>query len=121
MEEQLNSISEDQIIEISKIRTVQEKQLTKLDVLRKFSSGTPLREALNDILNANSGALIVINNPRTPAVFQGGFRVDCKFTSKRLAELAKMDGAIILSEDFKKILYANTLLTPDTGISRVFA
>jgi len=32
--------------------------------------------------------------------FEGGFKVNCKFTSERLAELAKMDGGIVLSEDF---------------------
>lgn len=107
--------SEEKIIEIPKI-TIEEKQLTKLEVLRRLSSGTPLREALNDIVEANLGALIIISNPKTADITQGGFRVDCKFTSKRLPELAKMDGAIILSEDFKKILYANTLLIPDPTI-----
>jgi diadenylate cyclase len=36
-----------------------------------------------------------------------------------MAELAKMDGGIILSEDFKKILYANTLLIPDSNINSI--
>ncbi|WP_457848596.1 diadenylate cyclase, partial [Staphylococcus aureus] len=31
-------------------------------------------------------------------------------------ELAKMDGAIILSSDLKRILYANTQLIPDSSI-----
>lgn len=108
----------DEIIEIPKITpSLEEKPLTKLDILKKLSSGTSLRESLNDIVSANSGALILINNPRAPTIFQGGFRVDCKFTAKRMAELAKMDGAIVLSEDFKKILYANTLLIPDPNIT----
>ena len=108
----------DDIIEIPKIiESIGEKQLTKLDILRKLSSGTPLREGLNDVVQANAGALILIENSRASSVFQGGFRVDCKFTSKRLAELSKMDGAIVLSEDFKKIIYANTLLIPDSSIS----
>lgn len=105
----------EKIIEIPKI-TIEEKQLTKADILRRLSSGTPLREALNDIVEANSGALILISNSQTANIFQGGFRVDCKFTPKRLAELAKMDGAIVLSKDFKKIFYANTLLIPDPTI-----
>ena len=33
-----------------------------------------------------------------------------------LYELAKMDGAIILSEDLKKILYANAQLIPSPSI-----
>ena len=113
METQKNSpIEPPQLIE-----SPTEKKLTKLDVLRKLSSGTPLREGINDIISANTGALIIINNPMARPIFQGGFRVDCKFTTKRLAELAKMDGAIILSEDSKKILYANTLLIPDNSIT----
>ncbi len=97
----------------------EKKQLTKLDILRKLSPGSVLRGGLNDILNGNMGALIVISNANSLGVFEGGFKVNCKFTSKRLAELAKMDGAIILSEDFKKIFYANTFLVPDKTIDSI--
>ncbi len=34
------------------------------------------------------------------------------YTSSKLYELAKMDGAIVLSEDLKKILFANAQLIP---------
>lgn len=94
-----------------------EKQLTKLNLLKKFSSGTELRNGINDIVSSGMGGLIVISNPKVYDVFQGGFKVNCKFSSKRLVELSKMDGAIILSDDFKKILYANTLLIPDSSLS----
>jgi diadenylate cyclase len=90
-----------------------EKSLSKLDILKKLSPGTALREGLEDVLKARDGALVVICDPGKFNIFEGGFKVNCKFTSKRLAELAKMDGAIIISEDFKKIIYANTLLVPD--------
>ena len=103
------------VINVSK----EEKLLTKIDILKKLSPGTGLREGLNDIVNSNKGALIVISNVIASNIFEGGFKVNCRFTSKRLAELAKMDGAIILSEDFKKILYANTLLVPDRNISTI--
>ena len=99
--------------------TKKEKQLIKLDILKKLSSGTGLREGLNDIVNGNKGALIVIDNVNATNIFKGGFKVNCKFTSKRLAELAKMDGAIILSDDFKKILYANTLLIPNPELDSI--
>jgi len=101
------------------IRVKEEKHLTKLDILKKLSPGTALREGLNDILNAGIGALIVVGNSEISNIFEGGFKVNCKFSSKRLAELAKMDGAIILSDDFKKILYANTFLVPDKTISTI--
>jgi diadenylate cyclase len=104
----------------SKIQDIKrEKQVLKLEILKKFSSGTGLREGLNDIVNGNKGALIVISNENSGNLFKGGFKVNCKFTSKRLAELAKMDGGIILSEDFKKILYANTLLVPNPDLSSI--
>lgn len=117
--------SKDELIEkkeaelVKSSEKIEEKQLTKIDILKKLSSGTGLREALDDIVDGNNGALIVISNPNLGNVFEGGFKINAKFTSKRLVELAKMDGAIILSEDFKKILYANTLLTPSTSFSTI--
>lgn len=102
------------LVKISNLK--QEGQLTKLDILKKLSSGTELRDGINDIVNSGMGALIVVINPKVYDVFQGGFEVNCDFTSKRLVELGKMDGAIILSEDFKKILYANTLLVPESSL-----
>jgi len=92
------------------------QSLSKLDILRKISSGTQLRSAINDIVHGGLGAIIVVCNPKVYDCFQGGFKVDCEFTQRRLVELAKMDGAIILSTDFKRILYANTLLTPNTNL-----
>ena len=50
-------------------------------------------------------------------IIDGGFKVNCRFSPQKLVELAKMDGAIILSQDLKKILYANTLLTPSAKVS----
>lgn len=92
------------------------RHLTKLDILRKLSPGTGLRDGLNGILRGSMGALIVVGNPNSLNVSEGGFKVNCTFSPKRLTELAKMDGAIILSEDFKKILSANALLVPDRTI-----
>tara|TARA_Y100000310_G_C20701337_1_gene830230 strand:+ start:6977 stop:8059 length:1083 start_codon:yes stop_codon:yes gene_type:complete len=94
-----------------------EEKLTKLDILKKLSPGTSLREGVNEIVNGKMGAIILINNSSTLNLFEGGFKVNCKFTSKRLAELAKMDGGIVLSEDFKKILYVNTLFVPDRNLT----
>ena len=72
---------------------------TKLEILKKLSPGTPLREGINDILRAEMGALIVVSNENSANVCEGGFKVNCKFTPRRLGELAKMDGAIVLSSD----------------------
>ena len=47
----------------------------------------------------------------------GGFYINTELTPAHLYELAKMDGAIIISTDEKKILYANTQLNPDPTIA----
>lgn len=47
----------------------------------------------------------------------GGFRIDEDYTPARLYELAKMDGAIVLSKDLKKILLANTQIIPSSKIA----
>lgn len=86
------------------------------DILKLVSPGTSLRVALDDILRAENGALIVVMNPDLEGLMEGGFKVDCKFTPQRLTELAKMDGAVILSEDLKRILFANVLLVPNPAI-----
>ncbi len=45
-----------------------------------------------------------------------GFNINEDYTSSKLYELAKMDGAIVLSGDFKKIIYANAQLIPSYEI-----
>ncbi|MFH1801667.1 MAG: DNA integrity scanning diadenylate cyclase DisA [archaeon] len=99
------------------ISPTSEKKKDFFDVLKMFSPGTSIRSALDDILRARMGALIVIDNDRVFDIADGGFKVNSKFSSQKLVELAKMDGAIILSKDMKKILYANTLLTPDVNLT----
>ena len=47
----------------------------------------------------------------------GGFTINEDYTSSKLYELAKMDGAIVLSGDLKKILYANAQLIPSHEIA----
>lgn len=92
------------------------KKLSFLEVLAKLSPGKDLRTAFDDIQQARTGALIVVSCPGLREICEGGFRVGCRFSPQKLAELAKMDGAIVLSADLRKILVANTLLVPDTRI-----
>jgi diadenylate cyclase len=87
-----------------------------LSILKLISPGTNFRTALNSIVQGGKGALIVIENENLAPLMDGGFRVNCRFTPQRLFELSKMDGAIILSKDLKKINYANVLLAPDASI-----
>ncbi len=85
-------------------------------VLALVAPGTGLREAIDNIIWARNGALVVVANPRkleSMNVVSGGLRIDCEFTPMRLYELAKMDGALIVSPDVSYIHYANAQLTPD--------
>lgn len=89
-----------------------------MQVLKWVAPGTPLREGLDNILRANTGALIVIgDSDDVMNIVDGGFSISCDYTSSYLYELAKMDGAIILSKDMKKILRANALLIPNHSIA----
>lgn len=88
-----------------------------LAALRIIAPGTPLREGLDNVLRAKTGAIIVMSDsPQVMELVDGGFRLNCDFSPASLYELAKMDGAIILSSDARKILYANTQLIPDTSV-----
>ena len=87
------------------------------EVLRLIAPGTPIRNGLENILNAKTGALIAVaDSDQVMNLVDGGFKLDVDFSPAKLCELAKMDGAIILSPDFKKILYANTQLIPSPDI-----
>lgn len=88
-----------------------------VDILKLIAPGTAIREGLDNILKAKTGALIVIGeNKEVMDVVDGGFNINVDYTSARLYELAKMDGAIILSSDLKKILIANAQLVPAQNI-----
>src|SRR4030042_1530800 len=86
------------------------------EVLKSIAPGTLLRSGIEGIQKAKSGGLIVIYNDFVQNIFEGGFKINSRFTPQRVIELSKMDGAIILSKDLKKILFANVLLTPDHSI-----
>jgi len=96
----------------------EEKTAEKLlKVLRAVAPGTPLRNGLENILRAKTGGLIVIGeSSEVMKIIEGGFAINAEFTPAGLYELAKMDGAIILSKDAKRILAANTQLVPDQSI-----
>src|SRR3989344_5340032 len=85
-------------------------------VLKRIAPGTNLRTGLDGALKAGKGALIVFENESLEPLLDGGFKINCRFTPQRLVELSKMDGAIILDKDAKKILHSNILLTPDSKI-----
>lgn len=95
-------------------RTPEEKLIR---ILRTLAPGTPLREGLENVLRARTGGLIVVgDSPQVMELVDGGFKLDMDFLPASLYELAKMDGAIILSRDARRILYANAQLVPDPAI-----
>jgi diadenylate cyclase len=86
-------------------------------VLRFVAPGTPLRDGLENVLRAKTGGLIVVGyGDEIMDLVDGGFSIHCEFSPASLYELAKMDGAIVLSNDGKKILLANAQLVPDSSI-----
>jgi diadenylate cyclase len=88
-----------------------------LDALRLVAPGTALREGIERIIQARMGALLVVGaGPEVLGVCSGGFLLDAEFTPQRLSELAKMDGAIIVTGDCARIVRANVHLVPDPNI-----
>jgi len=85
--------------------------------LSLVAPGQPLREGLERVLLANRGALIVVGDDADVlSICTGGFLLDAEFTPQRLSELAKLDGAIIVSADAARIARANVHLMPNPSI-----
>ena len=86
--------------------------------IKMVAPGTLLRRALDDIIMAEFGALIVFLDDikEQVSILQGGFYIGASFSPEKLYELAKMDGAIILDESVSRILAANVQLAPDPSL-----
>jgi len=85
--------------------------------LAVIAPGTALRDGLERILRGGTGALIVLGYDKmVESLCTGGFVLDVEFSSTRLRELAKMDGAIVVDKDCTKILRAAVQLVPDPAI-----
>ena len=86
-------------------------------MIKKMAPGTALREGLENILRAKMGALVLLDDsPEALRIVDCGFALNAEYTPSNFYELAKMDGALVLSGDGKRILYANAQLIPDPGI-----
>ena len=94
------------------------KESVITEILKIIAPGTPIRDGLENILRAKTGALLLITdkNDIIKEIVDGGFTINEDYSSSKLYELAKMDGAIILSGDLKRILYANAQLIPSHEI-----
>jgi diadenylate cyclase len=96
---------------------VERRRAALIEALGAIAPGRPLRDGLDRILQANKGALIVVGDgPDVLSICSGGFLLDAEFAPQRLAELAKMDGAIILASDASRIARANVHLVPSPHV-----
>ena len=87
------------------------------DEIAQLAPGTPLRDGLDRIVSGHTGALVVLGtNPELEAISTGGFAIDVPFNATRMRELAKMDGAIVLSTDLTRIVAAAVHLSPSADI-----
>jgi len=96
-----------------------EREKKLIESLKLVSPGSPLRGVIADLIRSGLGAMIVFDSKAFSSgnFMEGGFRINCRFTPEKLFELCKMDGAVIISDDLKRILYGNVLITPDHNIS----
>lgn len=94
-----------------------EKSTGIKEILKIMCPGTQLREGLENILRAKTGGLIVVSDSEEVMnIVDGGFSINSEYTPSYVYELAKMDGSIVITEDLKKIICANTQLIPDSSI-----
>src|SRR4028118_1367224 len=101
--------------ELIELEARQEPRLVK--ALEMIAPGTPVREGIDNIVDARTGGLLVIGDPDELAfLFSGGIKLDIDYSPALLYQLAKMDGAIVLNTLGTKIAWANTQLMPDPTI-----
>jgi len=92
-------------------------EATMMSALQAVAPGTELRQALDDIISARTGALIVIGDLKgVEPICSGGFALGVPFYPQLLFELAKMDGAIVLDDGVTRIIKANVHLVPDSTL-----
>ncbi|MFR3275702.1 MAG: DNA integrity scanning diadenylate cyclase DisA [Collinsella phocaeensis] len=86
--------------------------------IRLTAPGQPIRTALDMIIAGHLGALICVGDSENVlAAGNDGFPLNISFTSNRLFELSKMDGAIVIDDDMNQILRANFHLNPDPSLA----
>ena len=91
------------------------KTSAPLEILSKFAPGTPIRGAAELIFQQSTGALIVVGtSDHLARLCSGGFHLkDAQFTAQKIAELAKMDGGIVVDDAQGTIARANVHFIPD--------
>lgn len=103
---------------MTKVREERLWDVRFVKTIKALAPGTPLREGLENVLRAKMGALVLVGDGAAiMELVDGGFELNCDYTPAGFYELAKMDGALVLSGDAKRILYANAQLVPDSSIT----
>jgi diadenylate cyclase len=101
--------------DVAELEARQEPRLVR--ALEMVAPGTAIREGLDSVVQARTGALLCIGESEELSfLLSGGVKLDVDYTPALLYQLAKMDGAIILSSNGTKILWANVQLMPDPTI-----
>jgi diadenylate cyclase len=100
---------------VDKLRPAMEDSL--IEALQMIAPGTLLRQAIDNIVRARTGALLVFaDEQRIKPLISGGIDIDVPLKPMILYELAKMDGAILLDPTGSHITHANVQLMPDASI-----
>src|ERR671918_2014969 len=97
--------------DVAELEARQEPRLVR--ALEMIAPGTAVREGVDAIVQARTGALICIGDSEELSfLYSGGLKVEVDYTPAILFQLAKMDGAITLSSNGTKIGWANVQLMP---------
>ncbi|HEY1356573.1 MAG TPA: DNA integrity scanning diadenylate cyclase DisA [Solirubrobacterales bacterium] len=108
----MSSLPGDELQELSERQDP--RLLRALDVV---APGGALREGIDNIVHASTGALIVVSEPADIShMLSGGLKLDIDYSPAMLYQVAKMDGAIVLNSEATKIVWANVQLMPDPTI-----
>ncbi|HEY7469184.1 MAG TPA: DNA integrity scanning diadenylate cyclase DisA [Acidimicrobiia bacterium] len=88
------------------------------ETLERLAPGTPMRRALERIIQQGKGGLVVMGNgSKVAEASSGGFSLrKATFSPARLAELSKMDGGVVLDDTWSTILEAAVHFIPDGSI-----
>ncbi len=88
-----------------------------VQALQMIAPGTLLRQAIDNIVRARTGALLVFaDEEQIRPLISGGIDIHVALKPMILYELAKMDGAILLNRTGSHIFHANVQLMPDASI-----
>jgi diadenylate cyclase len=88
-----------------------------VEALEMIAPGTLLRQSIDNIVRARTGALLIFaDEAQVRPLISGGIDIDTPLKPMILYELAKMDGAVLLDRTGRHITHANVQLMPDASI-----